>query len=121
MVIDFNNQIAFTNLQNKSFLKAEMELQECKKGESVFGLKTALGQMLAGGRRHLWSLKSEVCSNLDNQASLGGFLAVPEQRVGATPGEVVVESVKGLKVVLTPGPAGHLPLKAKVWNWTEEY
>lgn len=98
-----------------------MELQEHKKGESAFGLKTVLGQMLAGGRRHLWFLKSEVCTNLDNQASLGGFLTVPEQRVGATPREVVVESVKGLKVVLTPRPAGHLPLKARIWNWAEEY
>lgn len=98
-----------------------MELQERKKGESVWGLKTVLGQMVAGGQRHLWSLKPEVCTNLDNQASLGGFLTGPEQRVGATPREVVVESVKGLKVVLTPRPAGHLPLKAGIWNWTEEY
>lgn len=119
MVIDFNNQIAFTNLQNKSFLKAETEPQERKKGESVFGLKTVLGQKLAAIRDRLWSQKSEVCTNLDNQASLGGFLAVLEQCVGATTGEVVVESIKGLKVVLTPCPAGHLPFKARIWDWTE--
>lgn len=65
--------------------------------------------------------QSEVWTYLDNDASLCGFLAVPEQGVGAPTREVVVESVKGLKVVLTPRPARHLPLKARIWNWIKEY
>lgn len=49
MVIDFNNQIAFTKLQNKSFLQAETEPREHKTGESVFGLKSFLEPEAGGG------------------------------------------------------------------------
>lgn len=51
MVIDFNNQIAFTKLQNKSFLRAETEPREHKTGESVFGLKSFLEPEAGGGPR----------------------------------------------------------------------
>lgn len=92
-----------------------------RQGRVFLDLKVSSSQKLAGGRDGLWSPKSGVWTHLDSDASLVGFLAVPEQRVGATTGEVVVESVKGLKVVLTPRPARHLPLKARIWNWIEEY
>lgn len=64
--------------------------------------------------------RTEVWTCLDDDASLCGFLAVPEQGVGAPTREVVVESIKGLKVVLTPRPARHLPLKARIGNWRRE-
>lgn len=72
---------------------------------------------LAGSWREA---QSEAWTHLDNDAGLCGFLAVLEQGVGAATREVVVESVKGLKVVLTPRPARHLPLKARIWNWIKE-
>lgn len=62
---------------------------------------------------------AEVCetqTHLDQQAGLSGLLAVLQQGVGAPAREVVVEAVKGLEVVLTPRPAGHLPLKAQIRN-----
>lgn len=64
---------------------------------------------------------SEVCTHLDKQAGLCGVLTVPEQGVAAAAREVVVEPVKGLEVVLSPRPARHLPLKARIWNWIKEY
>lgn len=60
---------------------------------------------------------SWVWTNLDDDAGLSGFLAVLQQSVSASTGEVVVETVEGLEVVLTPRPASHLPLKAGIWNW----
>lgn len=54
--------------------------------------------------------------HLDQQAGLSGLFTVPQQGVRAPAREIVVEAVEGLKVVLTPRPAGHLPLKAAVRN-----
>lgn len=68
-----------------------------------------------------WSLRRKVCTHLDKQASLCGVLTVPEQGVAAAAREVVIEPVKGLKVVLSPRPARHLPLKARIWNCRKEY
>lgn len=79
------------------------------------------GQKLAGGPAASVEPPSEVCSHLDEQASLRGVLTVPEQGVAAAAREVVVEPVKGLKVVLSPRPARHLPLKARIWNCIKEY
>lgn len=66
--------------------------------------------------RSLWSRGSKSQSHLDQQAGLSGLFTVPQQRVRAQAREVVVEAVECLKVVLTPRPAGQLPLKAKIWN-----
>lgn len=79
------------------------------------------GQRLAGGPAAPVEPPSEVCTHLDKQASLCGVLTVPEQGVAAAAREVVVEPIEGLKVVLSPRPARHLPLKARIWNWIKEY
>lgn len=51
MVIDSNNQIAFTNLQSKSFPQAETEPRRSQKGECVSEQDTAESKRSSTGSR----------------------------------------------------------------------
>lgn len=94
MVTGPNEHIAFPNPESKSSPQAATE----------------------PGRR-LWSRRFKTSqTHLYQQAGLSGLFTVPQQCVCAPARKVVVEAVEGLKVVLTPRPAGHLPLKAKILN-----
>lgn len=55
-------------------------------------------------------------TDLNNDVGLASVLTVLQQCVRATAREEVVKAIKGLKVVLSPGPAGHLPFKSWVWD-----
>lgn len=73
----------------------------------------------AGSRRQTQTFREDSFpsrTDLDRDAGLARLLTVPQQGVRAAAGEVEVEAVEGLKVVLTPRPARHLPLKAGVRN-----
>lgn len=102
MVIDPNKQIAFTNLRAKAFPQAAAE-----PGRS---------QRAGGPVRSRNSPRLGAQTHLNHDAGLSGLLTVPQQCVRTPTREVVIEAVEGLEVVLTPRPARHLSLKARIWN-----
>lgn len=88
MVIDSNNQIAFTNVQSRSFPQAESEKKECVLGQEATESKFSPNWRQALNRKLLGSCspggfispqpRSMWTTHLDNDAGLGGFLTVPQ-------------------------------------------